>query len=284
MALFVQKGFERVTVAEVADAVGVSEKTVFNYFPTKEDLFFDELPKREAALIDAVRSRADGESVVATLHRLQARDCTRLASPQFTVFARIIEESPALQAKEIEVMARFTQVLADVIAAELGARPVDAKIAANTWSPEQATVKQTKPNTINSRCWKAGHRLPGDRKGTTISAKSATRKRERRNGRRVPMRCCRNCGCKTVVAFSRPPVNSIRKQHIAKFRPLKSLRSISGFLANHSQRSGRQTTHKGNRKDHDEVRAEPVVLFALVQHNLQRGHRDHQQRNPHSPA
>jgi AcrR family transcriptional regulator len=131
MALFVQKGFDRVTVAEVADSVGISEKTVFNYFPTKEDLFFDELPRREAALIEAVRTRADGESVVATLHRLQARDCTRLASPQFAVFARIIDESPALQAKEIEVMARFTQVLADVIASELGARPIDAKIAAN---------------------------------------------------------------------------------------------------------------------------------------------------------
>ena len=131
MALFVQKGFDRVTVAEVADSVGISEKTVFNYFPTKEDLFFDELPRREAALIDAVRARANGESVVATLHRLQARDCTRLASPHFAVFARIIEESPALQAKEIEVMARFTQVLADVIVAELGARPIDAKIAAN---------------------------------------------------------------------------------------------------------------------------------------------------------
>jgi AcrR family transcriptional regulator len=131
MALFVQKGFDRVTVAEVAEAAGISEKTVFNYFPSKEDLFFDEVPQREAALIDAIRGRAPGESVVTTLHRLQARDCTRLASPQFAVFARIIEESPALQAHEIEVMARFTQVLADVIAAELGVRPIDAKIAAN---------------------------------------------------------------------------------------------------------------------------------------------------------
>jgi len=131
MALFVQKGFDRVTVAEVAEAAGISEKTVFNYFATKEDLFFDELPRREAALIDAVRTRTGGESIVATMHRLQARDCTRLASPQFAVFARIIEESPALQAKEIEVMARFTQVLADAIAAELGVPPLDAKIAAN---------------------------------------------------------------------------------------------------------------------------------------------------------
>jgi AcrR family transcriptional regulator len=131
MALFVEKGFDRVTVAEVADAAGISEKTVFNYFPTKEDLFFDEVPRREAALIEAIRSRTPGGSVVAALHRLQSRECTRLTSPQFAVFARIIEESTALQAKEIEVMARFTQVLADVIAAELRVRPIDAKIAAN---------------------------------------------------------------------------------------------------------------------------------------------------------
>ena len=54
MRLFVTRGFDHVTVAEVAAAAGVSEKTVFNYFPTKEDLFFDEVPKREAALVEAI--------------------------------------------------------------------------------------------------------------------------------------------------------------------------------------------------------------------------------------
>jgi AcrR family transcriptional regulator len=49
MRLFVERGFDHVTVAEVAAAARVSVKTVFNYFPTKEDLFFDELPERQAA-------------------------------------------------------------------------------------------------------------------------------------------------------------------------------------------------------------------------------------------
>src|SRR2546423_3515266 len=131
MRLFVQRGFDHVTVAEVAAAARVSEKTVFNYFPTKEDLFFDEVPARQAAIVAALRGRAPGESVVAALRRLQAGECPRLCSPGFATFARIIEESPALQAKELEVMARYTKALAGAIETELGTHPLDARIAAN---------------------------------------------------------------------------------------------------------------------------------------------------------
>jgi AcrR family transcriptional regulator len=131
MRLFVQRGFEHVTVAEVAAAARVSEKTVFNYFPTKEDLFFDEVPEREARLVAAIRDRGAGESLVAALHRLQADQCPRLCSAGFGTFARIIEESPALQAKELEVMAQLNETLAKAIRDELGVQEIDAKIAAN---------------------------------------------------------------------------------------------------------------------------------------------------------
>ena len=81
MRLFVTRGFDHVTVAEVAAAAGVSEKTVFNYFPTKEDLFFDEVPKREAVLVEAIRGREPGESILGALRRLQLSECPRLCSP-----------------------------------------------------------------------------------------------------------------------------------------------------------------------------------------------------------
>src|SRR4051795_8837023 len=126
MRLFVQRGFDHVTVAEVAAAARVSEKTVFNYFPTKEDLFFDEVPDRQAALVAAIRGRAPGESVVAALRRLQAGECPRLCSAGFATFARIIEQSPALQAKELEVMAQLTEKLAGTIRDELGVHDLDA--------------------------------------------------------------------------------------------------------------------------------------------------------------
>jgi AcrR family transcriptional regulator len=128
--LFAQRGFDHVTVTEVADAAGVSEKTVFNYFQTKEDLLFDEVPQREASLVETVRGREPGESVVAALRRMQLAQCERMASRGFAVFARIIEESPALRAKELEVMARFEQVLAAALEDELRVPEWDARVAA----------------------------------------------------------------------------------------------------------------------------------------------------------
>src|SRR5262245_31424674 len=131
MRLFVTRGFDHVTVGEVAREAGVSEKTGFNYFPTKEDIFFDEVPERLDALAEAIRGRRSGQSLLDAMHELHGQQCRRLASPGFVHFARVIAESPALQAKEVEVMAQFTDHLATTIREELRLHPADAQIAAN---------------------------------------------------------------------------------------------------------------------------------------------------------
>ncbi len=64
MKLFVEHGFDAVTVADVARAADVSQKTVFNYFPTKEDLVLHGGQERRAALIEAIRTRKPGTSLV----------------------------------------------------------------------------------------------------------------------------------------------------------------------------------------------------------------------------
>ncbi|HVU78298.1 MAG TPA: TetR/AcrR family transcriptional regulator [Gaiellaceae bacterium] len=129
MRLFVTRGFDHVTVAEIAQAVGVSEKTVFNYYPTKEDLFFDEAPERLRQLADALRDRPDGETIVGAVRRLQLSQVDRLTQPGFAPFARVIEESPALQMKEVDLMARFAQILAAELQ-DQGVRERDARVAA----------------------------------------------------------------------------------------------------------------------------------------------------------
>jgi AcrR family transcriptional regulator len=131
MKLFVTKGFDQVTVAEIAREADVSEKTVFNYFPTKEDIFFDEVPERLEALAETVRARRPGQSLAEAMHELHAKQCARLASPGFEHFARTIAESPALLAKEVEVMSQYTDHLAAAIREELGVHPAEAQTAAN---------------------------------------------------------------------------------------------------------------------------------------------------------
>jgi AcrR family transcriptional regulator len=118
MRLFVSHGFDHVTVAQIAAEAGVSEKTVFNYFPSKEDLFFDEVPDRLRELAAAIHARPEGESVLAALRRLQLAQVARLTSPGFVQFARTLEGAPELVAKEGDVMARFSQALAESLRAE----------------------------------------------------------------------------------------------------------------------------------------------------------------------
>ena len=62
--LFAERGFDAVTVAEVAAAADVSEKTVFNYFPTKEDLAFAGREEGIAQFVTAIAERPPGSSVL----------------------------------------------------------------------------------------------------------------------------------------------------------------------------------------------------------------------------
>src|SRR5262245_55781367 len=99
--LFAERGFEEVTVAEIARAADVAETTVFNYFPTKEDLVYWRMESFEASLLDAIRERAPGEPVLAAFRGfvLQARGLLAERDPEardrLAAFTRMIASSPA---------------------------------------------------------------------------------------------------------------------------------------------------------------------------------------------
>src|SRR6266508_7052874 len=71
--LFRERGFDAVSVAEVAREAEVAEKTVFNYFPTKEDLFYSRLEQFEEELLAAIREREKGQSVIGAFREFISR-------------------------------------------------------------------------------------------------------------------------------------------------------------------------------------------------------------------
>jgi AcrR family transcriptional regulator len=137
--LFAERGFEQVTVTEIAREAEVSPATVFNYFPTKEDLFYSRLEAFEDELMTAIRERAAGQSVVDAFAGFllgQGGVLTMDASEadeQLRTITRIITESPALLARERQVFDRYAQTLAALLAEETGAEPDDSvpRVVAN---------------------------------------------------------------------------------------------------------------------------------------------------------
>jgi len=136
--LFAERGFEQVTVAEIARVADVSPQTVFNYFPRKEDLVYWRLESFEEELLATVRDRAPGESALAAFGRFVLVQRGLLASDdpgareRLTAMTRMIVESPALLGREREVFAAYTASLAALIASEPGSgSDVEAWVAAN---------------------------------------------------------------------------------------------------------------------------------------------------------
>ena len=124
--LFAERGFDQVPVAEIARAAEVSEATVFNYFATKEDLVFHRMEAFEQELLNAIRHRDKGESIVHAFGRFVLRPRGFLASDSLEAnegmrsAARVITGSPALLTREREILESYTDSLAALIATERG--------------------------------------------------------------------------------------------------------------------------------------------------------------------
>lgn len=127
LVLFLAKGFDRVTVAEVAGAARVSVNTAFNYFPTKEDLFFDRQDEVVGRLATAVRERPPGESPVAAVRRLFLDELDRGEptlglAPGAGAFWQVVEDSPALQARARLLSQQAEEALTGALDGTPGAR------------------------------------------------------------------------------------------------------------------------------------------------------------------
>ncbi len=129
-AMFLDRGFDAVRVAEIAEACGVSEKTVFNYFPTKESLVLDRLQATMESLRTGLADPAvpPVQAALAILDReltgmtawLAAQDDPGRAGQAILRFGDLIRATPSLRAYQADMMDQFARVATQILAARAG--------------------------------------------------------------------------------------------------------------------------------------------------------------------
>ena len=140
-AMFLVHGFDNVTVARIAAACEVSEQTVFNYFPTKESMFFDRSEAMINALADAVRDRGGVPLVEAVTQSMgggirSARSETSDEATQLRLSRLFVESatrSPTLVAARFADLPRFIDQVSLALAQRIGAGPADPEVQLATF-------------------------------------------------------------------------------------------------------------------------------------------------------
>jgi AcrR family transcriptional regulator len=133
--LFATRGFDEVTVSEVAERVGVSEKTVYNYFPTKEAMVLDTADEAIDEMARALRDRGPNESLTEAVLRAVEADMRRFDDVSdellefMPLFLAMVHDTPQLRAAWLELYDRLAEVTREELAAQAGLDPRDPEVA-----------------------------------------------------------------------------------------------------------------------------------------------------------
>jgi AcrR family transcriptional regulator len=126
LELFVERGYDETTLADIAEAAGVSTRTIFSYFPSKEDILFCPMSEMSTSLAEALAARPAGMDALATL-----REFILAAVDQKTELDRklgeLIAADATLTSHQLARIAELRDLLAAAIADDLGASPNDLR-------------------------------------------------------------------------------------------------------------------------------------------------------------
>ncbi len=133
--MFLDRGFDAVTVAEIAEECGVSQQTVFNYFPTKESLLLDRWDVTAAALrkelvdtsVSPVESALEilNDELAGLTTWMTAQDEPVRARTSIQRFAELVAATPSLRAHQRQAKDQLITVAAEALAHRAGMRPGD---------------------------------------------------------------------------------------------------------------------------------------------------------------
>jgi AcrR family transcriptional regulator len=127
LRLFLERGYDRVSIRDIADAADVSTTTLFKHFPSKEALVFDEDAEREKGLVEAVRSRPAGVSIPAAIRAYMISTHPHMDDPGTAEMLALVAETPALADYFQKLWMRHE----DALAREIGGDPARARALAH---------------------------------------------------------------------------------------------------------------------------------------------------------
>ncbi|MGW7406110.1 TetR/AcrR family transcriptional regulator [Streptomyces sp. NPDC054833] len=131
LELFLEHGFERVGVRDIAERADVSTTTLFAHFPSKEALVFDREEDVDAQLAAAVRERPAGQDVVEALRAHVLKSWVPIASdPRLARLTALVDQTPALREYAERMWMRHAGTLSAAIAEELGREADDLACSA----------------------------------------------------------------------------------------------------------------------------------------------------------
>ncbi|MEV7011222.1 TetR/AcrR family transcriptional regulator [Streptosporangium sp. NPDC051022] len=192
LELFLEHGFDQVTVKDVAEAADVSMSGLFKHFPTKESLVFDEEDDVLADLVSAVRDRAEGTSVLEALRsRLLAHACGATADQEAAAFLDLVARTPALGDYARRMWLRHEEELAKAIrqagpqapGADVAARAVARFVLdrAQPWHRDEPRAEIDTAFTLLAHGWPAPERqIPPHHPPQAASASRSPGLRERK--------------------------------------------------------------------------------------------------------
>jgi AcrR family transcriptional regulator len=125
--LFATQGYHATTLAEIAEAADVSTRTIFAYFPSKEDILFSEFALMRKALARALAERPDDQDTLETVRRF----ILSMHKPEETELDEqlrgCVERDETLRSHLRARIAQLEELIAPAIAKDLGASPDDLR-------------------------------------------------------------------------------------------------------------------------------------------------------------
>jgi AcrR family transcriptional regulator len=122
MALFDERGFDHVTIADIAAAADIAPRTFFSYFPSKDDVVYYDFDAYFGAFEARLRDRAEGVTTLDVLRDFVAQVVADMdpRDPAELCRRRVIDASPSLRQHDRALISRFERVIAEGMAEDLG--------------------------------------------------------------------------------------------------------------------------------------------------------------------